>query len=198
MQDISKNKDADFTEARELFEEMVVWLSSDNVCGLEHGELEKNLFVNGNELLRRLLQGYLDKRQEDESEEDCIGSDGVKRTHKRQQSRKLTTMFGTVVVNRIGYGGRKIKSLHPLDGELNLPPEQYSHGLSERVAKAVALNGFNQAVEIINKTTAAHIPKRQTEQLALNCARDFDEFYKTQNIQNKQAKNTGDILVITL
>ena len=121
MEEISRSKDADFTEARELFEEMVVWLSSDNVCGLEHAELEKNLLVNGNELLRRFLQSYLDKRQEDEIEEGCLGSDGVKRTHKRSSSRKLTTIFGTVVVNRIGYGGRKLKSLHPLGGELNLP-----------------------------------------------------------------------------
>ncbi|NER38312.1 MAG: hypothetical protein F6J93_30890 [Oscillatoria sp. SIO1A7] len=112
-QDISKKKDGDFTEARELFEEMVGWLSSDSVAGLEHSELEKSLYVNGNELLRRLLQGYLDRRQQDELEEDCIGSDGVKRTHKRQQSRKLTTIFGTVVVSRIGYGGRKITSLKP-------------------------------------------------------------------------------------
>lgn len=38
-----------FTEARELFETMVTWLSSDKVYGLEHGELEKQLLVNGNE-----------------------------------------------------------------------------------------------------------------------------------------------------
>ena len=75
---------------------------------------------------------------------------------------------------------------------------QYSHGLFERVAKAVALNGFNQAVETIKNTTAAHIAKRQTEQLALNSARDFEEFYKAQKDQQKQAKKTGDILVITL
>ena len=82
---------------------MVVWLSSDNVCGLEHGEFEKNLFVKGNELLRRLLQDYLDKRREDNIEEDCIGSEGVKKTHKRQRLRRLTTIFVTVVVNRIGH-----------------------------------------------------------------------------------------------
>jgi hypothetical protein len=134
MPDKSQNENRDFTQARELFEEMVAWLNSPNVCGLEHSELEKNLFINGNELLRRLLQGYLDRRKEDELEKDCTGSDGAKRTHKRQQSRKLTTIFGTVVVNRVGYFRRKLQSLNPFDGELNLPPEQYSHGLSERVA----------------------------------------------------------------
>ena len=113
MEDNSNKDRGHFRQAQELFEEIVAWLSSDMVCGLEHSELEKNLYVNGNELLRRLLQGYLDRRKEDEIEEDCLGSDGVTRTHKRQQSRKLTTIFGEVVVSRVAYGGRKINSLKP-------------------------------------------------------------------------------------
>ncbi|NEQ86608.1 ISKra4 family transposase [Moorena bouillonii] len=194
----NQNKDGDFTEARELFEEMVTWLSSESSCGLEHSELENNLFVNGNELLRRLLQGYLDKRKSDEIESDCIGSDGVKRTHKRHQSRKLKTIFGIVIVNRLGYGGRGIHSLNPLDGELNLPPEQYSHGLSERVATSVAFNGYNQTVDIINKTTAAKVAKRQVEELALSSSRDFEEFYQAQQAQYQLGEKTGDILVISV
>ncbi|CDN15904.1 hypothetical protein RintRC_4842 [Richelia intracellularis] len=38
----------------------------------------------------------------------------------------MTTLFGTVIANRIGYGGRKINTLFPLDGEFNLPAQQYS------------------------------------------------------------------------
>lgn len=158
MQVSTVNEDVFFLEARQLFEEMVDWLSSESVCGLEHGELEDKLFVNGNELLRRLLQGYLDRRSDDEIENDCSGSDGAKRTHKRKLSRKLTTIFGTVIVRRMGYGGRKITSLSPLDAELNLPTKQYSHGVRQRVATEVALNGFNSTVEIIKKTTAALSP----------------------------------------
>ena len=63
MEDKSKTERGCFTQAEELFEEIVAWLSSDMVCGLEHSELEQNLYVNGNELLRRLLQGYLDRRK---------------------------------------------------------------------------------------------------------------------------------------
>lgn len=81
MPDKKENEARWFTEARELFEAMVTWLSSDNICGLEHGELENQLLVNGNELLRKLLQGYLDRRSDDEIEGDCQGSDGAKRTH---------------------------------------------------------------------------------------------------------------------
>jgi hypothetical protein len=45
--------------------------------------------------------------------------------------------------------------LIPLDGELNLPVEQYSHGLRQRVAVEVARSGFRETVAIIEKTTAA-------------------------------------------
>ena len=41
------NQDTFFYEARELFDEIVNWLESDSVCGLEHGELESKLLENG-------------------------------------------------------------------------------------------------------------------------------------------------------
>ncbi|CDN10056.1 hypothetical protein RintRC_3668 [Richelia intracellularis] len=43
----------------------------------------------------------------------------------------MTTLFGTVIANRIGYGARKINSLFPLDGEFNLAAQQYSHELRQ-------------------------------------------------------------------
>lgn len=61
------------------------------------------------------------------------------------------TIFGEVTVNRIGYGGKKITSLHPLDGELNLPVEKYSHGLAEKVSQAVVFNGFERTEELIKE-----------------------------------------------
>ncbi|WP_281257051.1 hypothetical protein [Brunnivagina elsteri] len=38
MKASTSKEDMFFSEARELFEEMVNWLSEDSVCGLEHGE----------------------------------------------------------------------------------------------------------------------------------------------------------------
>jgi hypothetical protein len=69
-----------FEEARSFFEDIVAWLGSDVVCGLEHEEIEKNLFLNGNELLRRLLQGYLDSRSDDE-------------VFEKSRTRIITTLF---------------------------------------------------------------------------------------------------------
>ncbi|NET69439.1 MAG: ISKra4-like element ISMpr2 family transposase [Moorea sp. SIO1G6] len=198
MQPSISNEDMFFSQARELFEEIVDWLGSDSVCGLQHGELESKLLENGYELLRRLLQGYFDRRSDDEIEGECLGNDEAKRTHKKRFTRKLTTIFGTIIANRIGYGGRKITSLNPLDAELNLPVEKYSHGLRERVAVEVARSGFGETVEIIQKTTAAKVGKRQVEQLADKSACDFDQFYAHQQAQSVELKETGEIVVISV
>ncbi|NEP37438.1 ISKra4-like element ISMpr2 family transposase [Moorena sp. SIO3B2] len=198
MQPSISNEDMFFSQARELFEEIVDWLGSDSVCGLQHGELESKLLENGYELLRRLLQGYFDRRSDDEIEGECLGNDEAKRTHKKRFTRKLTTIFGTIIANRIGYGGRKITSLNPLDAELNLPVEKYSHGLRERVAVEVARSGFGETVEIIQKTTAAKVGKRQVEQLADQSACDFDQFYAHQQAQSVELKETGEIVVISV
>ncbi|PAX59965.1 ISKra4 family transposase [Brunnivagina elsteri] len=197
MQASTSNQGMFWEEARELFEELVIWLDSDSICGLEHGEIESKLLENGYELLRKLLQGYFDKRSEDEIEGLVEGRDEAKRTHKKRLSRKLTTIFGTVIVNRIGYGGRKVNSLIPLDGELNLPVEQYSHGLRQRVAVEVARSGFRETVAIIEKTTAAKIGKRQAEELAYHSAGDFDDFYRNQQAQSLELEETGEIVVIS-
>lgn len=198
MQVPTSNEELFFSPAQELFEQMVSWLASDNVCGLEHQQLESKLLEQGYELLRRLFQGYLDRRKDDEIEGECHGSDKASRTHKKKLSRKLTTIFGTVKVNRIGYGGRKITSLVPLDGELNLPTDQYSHGLREKVAVETARSGFGETVSIIKKNTAASVGKRQVEQLAYKSAEDFEAFYTQQQSKSQKCEATGEIVVITL
>lgn len=195
MENVQKNQC--FSQARELFEDIICWLNSESVYGLQHSDLEKNLWTNGNELLRRLLQGYLDSRQEDEIEEECLGIDEEKRTHKLHHSRLLMTIFGEVTVNRIGYGGRKITSLHPLDGEFNLPAEKYSHGLAEKVSQAVAFNGFDRTEELIKENTGGKIPKRQLEELTHKSAVDFELFYEAQQKQDL-GKKTGELMVLTM
>ncbi|CDN11588.1 hypothetical protein RintRC_3235 [Richelia intracellularis] len=45
-----------WSQARELFEQIVSWLDSDSIFGLEDSQIESKLLENGYELLRRLLQ----------------------------------------------------------------------------------------------------------------------------------------------
>jgi hypothetical protein len=42
-------------------------------------------------------------------------------------------VFGTVTLERAGYGLKGTESLHPLDAELNLPDERYSLELRRRM-----------------------------------------------------------------
>ena len=48
-----------WSQARELFEQIVSWLDSDSICGLEHSQIESKLLENGYELLRRLLPEFI-------------------------------------------------------------------------------------------------------------------------------------------
>ena len=185
-----------FNAAREQFEQIIEWLNSDNACGLSHSEIESLLRSNGNELLRRLLQGYFERRSEDEIEGECQGSDGIKRTHRRSQVRGLMSVFGEVQVRRIGYGGRKLTSLHPLDAELNLPVELYSHGLRRQVAESAAKHSFTEVLNEIERTTGAQIAKRQVEELAERASRDFDQFYQMRHAAAAPERATENAILV--
>ena len=56
MQGSTSNQGMFWSQARELFEQIVSWLDSDSICGLEYSQIESKLLENGYELLRRLLQ----------------------------------------------------------------------------------------------------------------------------------------------
>ncbi|MGH7423032.1 MAG: ISKra4 family transposase, partial [Candidatus Methylomirabilales bacterium] len=88
------------------------------------------------------------------------------------------TIFGEVEVRRCGYSAPEEGSLFPLDGELNLPKDSYSHGLRERLAFEVARGSFDQAVCAIETTTGGQVPKRQAEELAAKVSQDFESFYE--------------------
>src|ERR1019366_3069523 len=65
----------------------------------------------------------------------------------------------------------------PLDEALNLPAELYAFALRERVADEASAGSFDRTVNQVDRTTAGHVPKRQSEALAIRASRDFEEFY---------------------
>lgn len=104
---------------------------------------------DGTELLRLLFQSHLDLRYENEpAQTNVMGSDGAKRPHRRNGTqRQLTTLFGEVVVTRLGYSSKEagVSALYPSDGQLNLAPDQYSDDIRSRVAtKRRDLLGFKR------------------------------------------------------
>ena len=109
------------------------------------------------------MQGHLDQRGPGEAAGPVAGADGVERPERRVHERRLETTFGTVDVERVGYGARGHESLHPLDASLNLPPERYSLEVRRRVAEAAASRSYDEALFELSRHTGAEVPKRQAE-----------------------------------
>jgi len=158
-------------------------LSGRYIChgtaGLQHGELEEQLDVRGRELLRRLYQDRLDLTAAREvRRHDVSGEDGIPRTRaEKGRTRPLVTKFGQVTVSRIAYRVPGRPNVHPLDAELNLPEEKYSHGLRKLAAIESARGSIEAAGAAVTRATGVTIGKRQLEELARRCAAHVEAFY---------------------
>jgi hypothetical protein len=188
----------DFAAAREQFDWLVAQLQSEATGQLQHGEVEDFLDQEGTELLRRLLQGHLDRRARDETRLDAVvGADGVARRQVRSScQRGLQTLFGEVTVTRAGYSARDGNSLFPLDAALNLPVDHYSEGLRRRVCGTAAICSFDTTRAEVDETTGGHVPKRQTETLVRDASQDFEAFYAER--EAIRAQETSDPLVLSV
>lgn len=174
----------EFLSAKEHFEKLICELRAESTRAMEHGDVELLIAREGNEVLRRLMQGYLDERAKAEKPlKKVVGSDGQERGHCRARSRELATLFGEVTVRRLGYSGNRLDSVFPLDEAMNLPPDKYSQGLRRKVGLEVAKGSFDEAVMAIEEGTGAQVPKRQVEQLSRAISVDFDEFYASQSME---------------
>jgi hypothetical protein len=186
-----------YAPAREQLDSIISHLQT--VDRMTHSELEQFLDTDGREILRRLYQGYLDERGPGVVTEPVVDANGEEHTHQRLHPRSLTTIFGEVALDRQGYGGRGLKSLHPLDAELNLPPESYSHTLQRLIACATAKESYDEVVITIRDRTGVTVPKRQIEESARRASHDFELFYEQQRSQNaREVRKTGPILAITV
>jgi hypothetical protein len=168
-----------YHEVCETFERLIGKLSDVSCQSHTHGEVEELIDADGTELLRQMMQAYLNQRSEQEPlHEKRIGADAQVRTHRRLDcTRRLETRFGEVVVHRIGYGGRGMDSVFPLDGALNLPPDKYSHGLRKALAEAVIEGSFDHALEHLDRR-GGHLGKRQAEEVVVRLSEDFEAFYR--------------------
>lgn len=187
--------DEPFSQSQEKFDEITSWLDSNDAHAMTHGALERRLDEDGRELLRRLMQEHVSRRPS-RSLEVVVGADDTERTDSRSRSRNLQTVFGTIEVERVCYGAPGHQCLAPLDAELNLPPESYSHGIRRKVALEAAQISFDNVVVSVEEATGVKVPKRQVEQLAQRAAMDFDEFYKQRRRPGKNER-TGPLLVLT-
>ena len=187
-----------YLSAQEQFNSIITHLRSPQAQQMTHSELEQSLETSGRELLRRMLQTHLNERAPGTVSEPVVDAIGLARTQQRQHTRSIKTIFGAVTITRQGYGGRGQASLHPLDAQLNLPPENYSHTLQQRVAEAAAKESFDEVVATVQQATGVRVPKRQVEEAAQRAAQDFTAFYEKERAQTAAEVNAAsDILVIT-
>lgn len=179
-------------------EAIMAFAASTEASEMTESELERELEKRARELTRQLLQDHLDSRQGGAAAAPVRDAEGRERTGVREHERTLMTTFGAVEVNRFGYGGEGLESLHPLDGALNLPPDRYSLELRRRVAREAARGSFEEAVEALRETTGVEIGKRQAEELAQRAAVDFDDYYAARQASASREPAEEPILVLSV
>lgn len=184
--------------SRTEFENMIDFLESNDVESMSQSELERAIAKKGFELMRQLLQEHIRNRGPGICGEPVVDADGVKRSRLQCHERQIETIFGAITANRAGYGRQGCESLHPLDAELNLPKERYSLEIRRRVAEGAAKGSFDETLEMIRKTTAGHVPKRQAEELVIRAARDVDDFYRQRHQAAVADPDTGSVLAMSV
>jgi hypothetical protein len=168
----------EFEAARQQLDKVINALMSQEGQRQAHGEVEALISREGNEILRCLLQGYMDQRARSEIHPSAIkGCDGLMRKHSRERRRTLMSLFGEVTIQRWGYSGRGLTSEFPLDSSLNLPADKYSHGLRRKIGLEVAKGAFEEAVKAVIEGTGGKVAKRQAEQISQAMSVDFDAYY---------------------
>lgn len=183
--------DPRFSTARAHFEALLDRVTSEEVLALAHDGVEEIVEQDGREVLRLIFQGHLDLRAIGEVDRAApTGADEHERTHRRDTTRPLKTVFGGTTVRRLSFTARGVSGgLRPLDAELNLPPESYSFGLRRRAAVVGLDSSFETTVRRLQDWTGTKVPKRQVEDLVVRAARDFDEFYdQRQEVQVEQER----------
>jgi len=196
---LSKPPVADaYLSAREQLDSIITQLRSSQSQCMKLNQIEELLRTEGRELLRRLLQGHLDERSPGVVEAPVLDANEQSHSHLRLQTRPIKSIFGKVELTRAAYGGRSLSSLHPLDAELNLPPEIYSHTLRRHVAEEVAKDSYDETVISLPKQVGSLVPKRQCQELVERAAQDFESFYQQQREASaEQVRTSGQILVIS-
>jgi hypothetical protein len=170
--------DQPFHGAYEKFIEITTHLSGEAFGETTHSAIEAYLETDGRELLRLLLQEHSDNQGSGRVGEAVCGSDGVVRSHKRDDMETgYKSVFGAVQVARTGYSQRGVSSLFPRDAQLNLPTHGYSHRLQKRVATKAVKMSFEGVANDIETETGVRLGKRQVEQIVSGAAQDFDAFY---------------------
>jgi hypothetical protein len=122
-----------FSSARDTLASIIEMLSSTDPA--THADTERDVMAQGMELMRQLMQGRFDLLFQRESAywNGRVREPGVE---VRARDRQLEGQFGRIVVWRHGLKAPgESEARFPMDEQLNLPPDMYSHPLQERTLR---------------------------------------------------------------
>ena len=184
-------------DAREQLEAVIAFLKSSAAGEMGQSAVERTIQQRSTDIMRLLLQGFIDSFGSGEAAEPVVGRSGVEHRQQRMHTRALESTFGTVSVSRSGYPGDGLESLHPLDGRLNLPPELYSHELQRQVVQEVSKGSFEEAIHSVAGRTKGEMPKRQARESVIRAAQDFETFYAQRTAQAAEAGAGSAVVVLS-
>ncbi len=115
----SEKQMGEFFAAQTFFEVLTSHLKFAASSFVEFSKVEALLHRDGMQLLKLMLQGFLDCcAREERRQEKVSGSDGVERRYvKKECSRTLMTLFGEVTIKRLGYYVRKKQATKQMSPE---------------------------------------------------------------------------------
>lgn len=187
-----------FHGAMEKFLELTAKLESKAVNKMHLSSLESLIETDGREIQRLMLEEHIRLRGSGDIGEAIEGSDEVIRSHRRNRSVGLKTIFGAIEIERTLYSKPGHTSLAPKEAMLNLPENCYSHGLQRRAAVEIAKGSFDEAISSIKAQTGVKLPKRQAEEIAKVVARDFDAFYETRGVRSlRETSRQNELLILS-
>jgi hypothetical protein len=183
-----------FHAARSEFEQMLEWLAGADVP-TDHSALENGLLERGYEVMRCAYQAHLDKLSEQERREakQHATPEGIR---VRSRTRQLESTVGRLQFRRLAYKATGMAARYPLDERLNLPADVYTHPVRRRMSEEARRGSWQQGVDSIDRTTAAHVPKRQAEEITVRAAQDFETFYAERVAANDTA-SANTLLVLS-
>jgi len=177
VQHLTSNSVDNFASSQQLFNELTKELSSMKAKNMDFTSLEGLIEKKGREVLRKLLEEHLRNRGVGNVGPAIVGKDEEHRGYKKVTSKRITSIFGKVENERLMYFRPGISAIFPKDASLNLPEKTYSHELTKRVCKETAKSSFDTTSEAILGSTGVEVGKRQIEELSVEGAKDFDNFY---------------------
>jgi hypothetical protein len=191
------NLNNSFIDAEIKFFNMTDLLKDKKMKSLDLSDIEEYIQKDGRDLLKHLLLGHLEDRGIGDIGPGVIGSDGIKRTHKRIRIKKIKTLFGKIEINRIAYSVPGVSSLFPLDAMLNLPKIDVSYNLQKYFVLEIIKTSFDESIESIERWTEVKISKDQAKKIIIESANDFSEFYDFQFSKEKSEAKKLPLIILT-